>query len=92
MPMAQDARRVHRMDLAIGRPKVSCLIGESGQPFRIPPELLGEELDRDLAIEVRVGRPPDLSHPALAERFRQPVVEERLARDVHEVDLRRNRW
>jgi len=39
---------------------------EAGQPVGIGCEGVGKDLQRDLAVELRVGGLPDLPHPALA--------------------------
>ncbi len=39
-------------------------------------EGVGEDLQRDLAVELRVGRLPDLAHAALAEQGGDVVVAE----------------
>ncbi len=41
---------------------------ESCEAVRVGGERLGKDLDRDLALQLRVGRPIDDPHPALAER------------------------
>ncbi|MBK9376637.1 MAG: hypothetical protein IPN03_23695 [Holophagales bacterium] len=41
---------------------------EAGETIGVPGERLGEDLDRDLAPQLRIGRPVDDPHPALAER------------------------
>ena len=37
---------------------------EAGEAFGIVGERLGQDFDRDVAIELRVARPIHLSHPA----------------------------
>ena len=41
---------------------------ESGERFGVAGELVGQDLDRDVALQPRVARPVDLAHPARAER------------------------
>ena len=40
---------------------------ETGQAVRVPGERGGQHLDGDLALQVRVGRPVDLAHAAVAD-------------------------
>ena len=49
---------------------------EPGEPIWISREGVGEDLQGDLAIELRVGGLPDLAHPALAEEGGDVVVPE----------------
>ena len=44
---------------------------ESGHPFRVSRERLGQDLDGDVAIEPRVARPIHFAHAAGAERRRR---------------------
>lgn len=41
-----------------------------------------QDLDRHVALQLRVPREPDLPHPALSDRFNDPVVPQRLPGDV----------
>src|SRR5205085_1459667 len=41
---------------------------EAGERVGVRGQLRGEDLDRDLPVELRVARPVDLAHPARAER------------------------
>ena len=41
--------------------------GEPGQPIRVVGEGVGQDLQRDIAIELRVAGPKHLSHPAFAD-------------------------
>ena len=52
---------------------------EAREPLGIGGEGLGQELDRHVAAELRVGGAIDLAHPARADRGGDPVVRERLA-------------
>ena len=52
---------------------------EAGEPLGVRGEGLGQELERDVAAELRVGRAVDLAHAARAERGGDPVLRERLA-------------
>ena len=52
---------------------------EACQPFGISGEGVGEDLDRDLAVEVRVESLPHDTHAAFADLFDEPVVEQLLA-------------
>ena len=52
---------------------------EAGEPLRVPRDFRGQDLDRDVAVQVRVSRAIDLAHPAGAERRGDPVVGEALA-------------
>ena len=56
----------------------STLASRSNRASRsgIAREARGEDLDRDVAVERRVGRPPDLAHPALADLLDEAVMEE----------------
>ena len=38
--------------------------GEPGQPFGVAGEAVGQHLQRDVAVELRVARPVDLAHAA----------------------------
>ena len=53
---------------------------------RIGGEALGQELDRDVAVQLLVMRPPDLAHPAAAE-----AGHELAAREPH-ADGGRQAW
>ena len=53
---------------------------EPGEPVRVSREGVGEDLQGDLAVELRVGRLPDLAHAALAEEGGDVVVAEASAR------------
>ena len=46
---------------------------EASEPVGVVRERLGENLDRDVAIELRVARTEDLSHPAFADKRRDLV-------------------
>ena len=50
---------------------------EPGEPVRVSREGVGEDLQRDLAVELRVGGLPDLAHAALAEQSGDVVVADR---------------
>ena len=41
---------------------------EPGEPIGIVRERVGQDFERDVAIELRVASPIDLSHPAFADR------------------------
>ena len=47
---------------------------KAGQSVGISRECLGEDLERDLAVELRVGRLVDLAHAALADEGGHPVM------------------
>ena len=67
-----DVRVVERgeqMRLALEAPQAVGVLGH----------LRRQDLDRDVAVEVRVGRAVDLAHPAGAERRGDPVVRQRPA-------------
>ena len=49
---------------------------EPGEPVRIAGEGVRQDLQRDLAVELRVGGLPDLAHAALAEQGDDVVVAE----------------
>ena len=49
---------------------------EPGKPVWVSREGVGEDLQRDLAVELRVGGLPDLAHAALADEGRDGVVPE----------------
>jgi hypothetical protein len=57
------AGRVHQRRLAPDRGR--------GVARRLP---AGQDLDRDLAVEVRILRRPDFAHPTAAEAAREPVA------------------
>ena len=50
----------------IERGSGAALAFESLAPFRVGGELLGEDLDRNRAIEARISRPVHLAHAACA--------------------------
>ena len=56
---------------------------EAGEALGVGGERLGQDLDRDLALQLRVGRPVDDPHAALAERGGDLVRAECRA-DLHE--------
>ncbi len=49
---------------------------EPGEPLWVSREGVGEDLQRDLPVELRVGGLPDLPHPALAQEGGDVVVAE----------------
>ena len=49
---------------------------EPGEPVRISREGVGEDLQGDLAAQLRVGRLPDLPHAPLAEQGGNAVMAE----------------
>jgi len=49
---------------------------EPREPIRVSREGVGQDLQRDLAVELRVGGLPDLSHAALAQEGGDVVVPE----------------
>ena len=51
---------------------------EPGEPIRVAGEGIGQDLQGDIAVELRVGGLPDLAHPALAEEGRYLVRTKRL--------------
>ena len=53
---------------------------ESRQPFRIPGHRFRENLDGDIAVQLRVPRPVDLAHASRAERRQDFVGAEACAR------------
>ena len=53
---------------------------EPGEPVWISCEGVGEDLQRDLAVELGVGGLPDLAHAALPEQGGDVVVADRRAR------------
>ncbi len=52
---------------------------EAGQTLRVGGDVRGQRLDRRRPVEPRVGRGPDLTHPALAELALDAVVRDGLA-------------
>jgi hypothetical protein len=56
---------------------------ETTQTIRIARQLVGEDLDRHLAIELGIGGLPDHAHPALADLLDQAVVRQSLTRLRH---------
>jgi hypothetical protein len=59
---------------------------EARETLGVGGECLGQDLDRDLAPELRVGRPVDDPHPALAERAGDLVGSEAASgRETHRV-------
>jgi len=55
------------------------LAGEAGQPLGVRGEAIREDLDRHLAVEGRVDRFPDHTHPAFTDLLGQAVVEQLLS-------------
>ncbi len=53
--------------LMVERRKGLRFAPEAGDAVRVGRERLGQDLDRDIAVEPRVSRPVDLPHPAGAE-------------------------
>jgi hypothetical protein len=49
---------------------------EALQPFLVGGQGLRQDLDRDLSIEGRVQRPPDHTHPTLADLLDDAVVQQ----------------
>ena len=91
-----ERRRIDPGDLE-DRDDVGVGEGGGGTGLALePPEALGirgelfrEDLDRDLAGEPRIPRPPDLSHPARAERGQDLVrAESRSGLECHSVARR----
>ena len=64
---------------------------EPGEAIRISREGVGEDLQRDLAVELGVGGLPDLAHAALAQEGRDVVLAERGARLERHESLRISR-
>ncbi len=57
---------------------------EPGQPIRVSREGVGQDLQGDLAVELGVGRLPDLAHAALADEGGDVVMaESRAGRERH---------
>ena len=52
---------------------------EAHHPVRVARKLLGQDLERDLALELAVAGAVDLAHPARAERGDDLVTSELLA-------------
>jgi len=52
---------------------------EARQSLGVGGEGRGQELQRDVAVQLAVGRAPDLTHASRAERRDDPVVGERVA-------------
>jgi hypothetical protein len=51
-----------------------CFAAEARQAFHIPGELWWEELQSDLAPQLRVGRPVDLPHASSTEKCGDFIV------------------
>jgi hypothetical protein len=64
----------------IERGQCLCFAREPREPVRVLSERLGQYLDRDLAVELRVARPIDLAHATGAERAEDLEGAERRAR------------
>ncbi len=54
---------------------------ESGESFRIAQEDRGENLDRDVAVQLRVARPVDVSHAAGPEQRYDLIGTDALAQE-----------
>ena len=59
------------------------LLLESSEGFAIGRHLVRQNLESDLAVEMRVLRPIDLAHPTLAEEIQDLVVAQSLANHAH---------
>ncbi len=64
-----DVRVVQRREQA-------CLALEASHALRLGGDSLRQDLDRDVALELRVARPPHDAHPALTDLLGQAVVQE----------------
>ena len=53
---------------------------EPRKPLRIPDEHLGQNFQRDVAVQLRVARPVDLPHPAHTNRCNDFVRPEAITR------------
>ncbi len=53
---------------------------EPGEPIWISGKGVGEDLQRDLAVELRVGGLPDLAHPTFAKQISDVIVPEARSR------------
>ena len=53
---------------------------EPGEPVWVIREGVGEDLQRDLAVELRVGGLPDLAHPTFTKQIRDVVMAEARSR------------
>ncbi len=66
---ARVLEAVNRRDVRmIQRGQHLCLALEPREPIGIERERFGQDLQRDVAIQLRVARAIDLAHPACAER------------------------
>ena len=58
------------------------LVAEAREEVGVLAELGSQELDRDVALELRVARPVDRGHAALAEQLEQAVASAERAPDL----------
>ena len=70
-----DAVDLRDVGVVEGRENV-CFALETREAIRIVGERVGENLQRDIAVELRVGRLPHLSHATLAEERGHVVMPE----------------
>ena len=65
---------------------------EPGEPIRVIREGVREDLQGDLAVQLRVGGLPDLAHPALAEEPHYLVRTNRLTGlEAHDLGVLRGK-
>ena len=69
----------------IQRSKHLCFAGESRQAVGVVRERVGEDLDRDVAIQLRIAGSVNLSHPPFADRRGDLVDAETGARSERQV-------
>ena len=59
------------------------LLDEAPAPIAVVRQVVGQDLERDIAVQPRVGGAIDHAHPAAADFFGNPIVAERAAGEIH---------
>ena len=68
LEMGDGADELPDADVAVPPvPQQPRMVGEPGEPLGVGDQVLGERFDRDEAVETRVARQKDHTHPAAAE-------------------------
>jgi hypothetical protein len=58
-------------------------LNEPSSPIHVARQVLGQHLERNIAIESRVSRPVDNAHAAAADFFADAVVADAAAGEIH---------
>lgn len=60
-----------------------CFLDEAAPPIAVVRQVVGQDLERDVTIEARVGGAIDHAHAAAADFFGNPIMAERAAGEIH---------